>query len=349
MLHLIKKVLHKIERKVKKISFTLSLIFHKNCFVFGMPFHSNAGDQAQSFCIENWIKDNYPKYRIRWFDAFNMSKTHYSVIKTIKRVIKKEDIIFLHSGYHTTDLYLLEELLQREVIKSFPEHRIIILPQTINYTSEKEKRNSIEIYNAHKDLLLFCRDDVSFSMAQELFPSCRLFLFPDIVTTLIGKYKYNNKRNGILLCMRNDKESFFTQKERDALIQNLSNLDSVQFTDTTINIDANYFIENRKSVLEDMWDEYSKYRVVVTDRYHGTIFSLIAGTPVVVIPSTDHKLKSGVDWFPPEFSDYIQYVPIKSNIANCVSEVLDKQLNHELPAFFQEKYYSKLKMLIEED
>ncbi|WP_082026255.1 polysaccharide pyruvyl transferase family protein [Prevotella pectinovora] len=40
--------------------------------------------------------------------------------------------------------------------------------------------------------------------------------------------------------------------------------------------------------------QFAKYQVVITDRYHGTIFSQIVNTPVIVISSTDHKLRSGV-------------------------------------------------------
>ena len=38
-------------------------------------------------------------------------------------------------------------------------------------------------------------------------------------------------------------------------------------------------------------------RVVVTDRYHGVIFSVITHTPVIVFKSYDTKISAGIRWF----------------------------------------------------
>ena len=40
-----------------------------------------------------------------------------------------------------------------------------------------------------------------------------------------------------------------------------------------------------------------KVRLVITDRYHGLIFSVITHTPVIVFKSFDTKISSGVKWF----------------------------------------------------
>ncbi|MFI5429468.1 polysaccharide pyruvyl transferase family protein [Aeromicrobium sp. UC242_57] len=68
------------------------------------------------------------------------------------------------------------------------------------------------------------------------------------------------------------------------------------------------FVGSFRSVIEASWADFSNYQVTVTDRYHGVIFSLISGTPVVVLESTDHKLRSGVQWFPPQiFGNMIRF------------------------------------------
>ena len=312
-----------------------------NAFVFGVPCHSNAGDQAQSYCIELWIKQHYPKHKIRMYDSLNMLYTQYELLDRLK--------IFLHSGYHTTDLYMLEEDLQRRVIQAFPRHRIIILPQTVNYTTEEEKNNSIRIYNAHKDVFLFCRDAVSYQSAQELFPACRLFLYPDIVTSLIGRRQYHQPRKGILLCLRNDIEAVLTEQDRQDMIRQLSAIDEVSVTDTTLDIAPEAFSGNRAAILEDLWKTYAGYRAVITDRYHGTIFSLIAATPVLVLPSSDHKLKSGVDWFPESYRDYVKYVPDTARLTDEVQNIYQTDYDYCLPPYFEEQYYNQLKSIIDGD
>ncbi len=334
------------ETKLIHLKSSLETTAGHNLFVFGAPFHSNLGDQAQSYCIEQWAKKNYPDYNIWIFDTMFVSFNDYQLLNVIRKLIRLSDKIFLHSGYHTTDLYMLEENMQRKVVQLFPDMRIVILPQTIYYKNHEQLEKAKSIYNAHPDLHLLCRDDVSFATAQKEFANCKLMKFPDIVTSMIGSKHYENPRKGIFLCMRNDKEAFYSKERIEQLRQELSDIDDVTLGDTTISMPAKEIIANRAKVLNDTWNQYSQYRVIITDRYHGTIFSLIAGTPVLVLSSSDHKLSSGVKWFPEEFSDYVHYVPDINTVREQVERVYAADLDYRLPPYFQEKYYSKLKGLI---
>lgn len=319
----------------------------RNIFVFGSPFHSNLGDQAQSYCIERWVRTNYPGYQVWIFDTMLLTFHDYQLLKVIRSIIVPTDHIFLHSGYHTTDLYMLEENMQRKVVTMFPDMRVVILPQTIFYKNPSQLEQAKHIYNAHPDLYLLCRDDVSYETALQEFPDCHPMMFPDIVTTMIGAKHYTHPRKGIFLCVRNDKEAFYSKKRMEQLREDLSFIDDVTVGDTTVDIPAKEIIAHRSEVLDKTWDDYSKYRLIVTDRYHGTIFSLVAGTPVLVLSSSDHKLSSGVKWFPLEFSDYVKYVPDINDVPDEARSVYSKNLDHVLPPYFQDKYYSKLKQLID--
>lgn len=318
-----------------------------NIYIFGAPFHSNMGDQAQTYCIKKWVETNYPNSEIWVLDTWLLTFHDYQLLRMIAKIIHPNDRIFLHSGYHTTDLYMLEENMQRKVVELFPLHKIVFLPQTILYKSETEQHRSQRIYNAHKNMIMMCRDDVSYTTAEKLFPKCRLLKYPDIVTSEIGQHFYAHKRDGILLCMRNDKEAFYSSDQISDLMKSLSQYGRVDLSDTTIDVDAKEISKNRKQILEDMWDQYAKYRLIITDRYHGTIFSLIANTPVLVLSSTDHKLSSGVKWFPEEFSDYVRYVPDLEALSDNVKRVFDTQYTYKLPAYFKVNYYDKLKSLID--
>ncbi len=321
----------------------------RNIFVFGAPFHSNMGDQAQSYCIEKWLKQNYPGYRVRLYETTELGWGDYALLKRIQKYCNPKDKVFLHSGYHTTDLYMLEEKLQRKTLQLFSDRQVVMLPQTVYYQSKEEADNARRIYNAHPKLLMLCRDDVSFQTAEKMFPNCRKLLFPDIVTTMIGKHRYHKPRKGILLCLRNDKEAFYSPEQIAALKAELEELDSVSVTDTTIEMDVAQIRKNRGKILQDIWEEYAGYRAIVTDRYHGTIFSLIAGTPVVVISSTDHKLSSGVKWFPESFRDYVRYEPAPEKIAHQVRRIYETDYDYCLPPYFQEQFYASLRKIIEEE
>ena len=65
------------------------------------------------------------------------------------------------------------------------------------------------------------------------------------------------------------------------------------------NIDEPYdfIVRNTEEIVTEKIKEFSSYDLIITDLYHGMIFSVIANTPVVVLPSSDHKISSGVQFF----------------------------------------------------
>ena len=82
-----KKTRKKIKKRYISLKNKIDFLVSKNALVFGMPFHSNAGDQAQSYCIELWIKQNYPDYKIRWFDALSMNHSGYHELTKLKKKV----------------------------------------------------------------------------------------------------------------------------------------------------------------------------------------------------------------------------------------------------------------------
>lgn len=321
----------------------------RKIFLFGAPFHSNMGDQAQTLCSLLWFEKNYPEYKSYAFDTIEITNLDYKLLKIIKNSTGPNDKIFLHSGYHLTDLYMLEENMNRKVIELFDNNQIVILPQTILFKNEKEKNKTMKIYNKHKDLTILCRDDLSYETAKQMFTNCKLLKYPDIVTTLIGTKEFKNDRRGILLCMRNDKEAFYSKEDIEKLRVKLEKIDKIDITDTTINLNADYISQNREKVINDILDSYSKYKVIITDRYHGTIFSLISNTPVIVLSSTDHKLSSGVKWFPQSFKEYVKYMENIEDVPAYVEEIFERKYHYKLSNYFNEQYYDKLKAILEKE
>jgi len=319
---------------------SLQILFRnkKTVFLFGSPFHSNMGDQAQTFCIYKWLQHNYPNHKIY---TFRLTESFPILLSLLRLTIRKEDILICHSGYHLTDLYH-EQDIYCKIIQEFPDFPIIIFPQTINYQRKTNLLNTAKIFNSHPKILLMCRDEHSYETAQKFFTHCKLLLYPDIVTSLIGTKQYKNKREGILFCMRNDIEAFYSPKEIQLLKDSFKNV-KIEQTDTTLDIDVKEIYKNREKILNNIFEQYSKYKLVITDRYHGTIFSLIANTPVIVISSADHKLISGVKWFPESFKQYVQFANNLSEAHTLANKLLqDNSFNYELPSYFKEKYYDNL-------
>lgn len=345
----IKKAIKSIDRRVKFHCQQQQLTRMINergrkAFLFGSPGHGNMGDQAQTYCIEQWIKENYADdYEIITMTLASATDT---VIYTISQQISANDLLFCHSGYHLTDLYN-EKDVYLKVIEQFPKHRIVIFPQTINFNNNKEDEKRVSlIFNSHKNITLLCRDQESYKNAQLIFKSCNLLLYPDIVTSLIGTKTFSNRREGVLFCMRNDVEAFYTVREISKLRARFDTV-KTEMTDTTISTPYKTIKRKRETILNEMLNHFSQFELVITDRYHGTIFSLIAGTPVIVLSSTDHKLSSGVKWFPESFGKNVQYAKDPETAYLLAIDILaNHQSGKDLPAYFKENYYDVLKSKI---
>lgn len=310
-------------------------------FVVGSPFHYNLGDHAQTYCTKLWLERNYPEYSISVFDTYSATMLNFALIRYIKRIIGSDDIFFLHSGYHVTNLYPLEINMQKKIIATFHNNEIIALPQTVNFTDEHELREAARIFNTHPKLTLMSRDEVSFESAKKEFPNAINLLFPDIVTSMIGTKQFDSERSGIHLCLRNDKESAYKKSgDADKLATALEKIDQVVLSDTESSHNPLYIRRHLDRVLNDSWREFSKHRLTITDRYHGTIFSLVAGTPVIVLASTDHKLKSGVKWFPRKiFSKYVRYAKDVDEAIELANSMYSSDALPVPSTYFVDKYW----------
>lgn len=343
----IRKVIYRLYRYKKIISIILKLHFinnsNKKIYLFGVPFHPNLGDLAQTMCLEQWFCENYTDYELIKFDKITSLPL---VLNLIREKITEEDLIFFHSGYHIIDHHP-DLPFYCEVIKRFPDFKIVILPQTINLHGEKKTKEVTKIFNNHQNLSLMCRDEVSYSKAQEIFYNNKLLLVPDVVTTLIGKRNYSSKRSGILFLVRDDIEAYYRTVEIENLRAKFHPLYNTSKSDTTIKASIFNVERNRDKLIESfLRNIYSKYELVITDRYHGTIFSLVTNTPVIVISSADHKLSSGVKWFPSEFSDYITFAENLDVVYEKAVEMLKIKNRKKLPPYFSCNYYSKLQEML---
>ena len=309
-------------------------------YYFCTPIHSNLGDQAQLICIKKWFAENYPSYQVAEFCARSLPT---GWVNLLQDQIKKDDLIFIHSGYlfmnDNSDVPIILEL-----VKNFKDNKIIFLPQTVNFSCEEIKQRFVREFAGHPRLTLLCRDYVSYDMANKLFPSNKCIAYPDVVTSLIGTFSSETERNGICFCLRDDKEKYYNEEQLQILIKSLSSYGTTRI-DTTLDISPFKMNENREKLIYKTIDHISRSKVVITDRYHGTIFSLISNTPVIVINSTDHKLSSGVKWFPTElFGKAIQYASTLDVAYSLAKEILEGNYSElHNPPYLLETYWSKLK------
>lgn len=313
----------------------------KRIYYFLTPTHSNLGDQAQLLCWIKFFNKWYPNYDIIQIPLIAGTD---EVFNAVKYSINNDDLIFIHSGYLVCDLYNNWQMLCH-IVDTFPMHKITILPQTVHFISPSVQDKVASCFNRHSNLHLICRDKVSLEKAYKLFPNIDITLKPDVVTSLIGTNYINepSQRNGVLFCMRNDAEKLYTDNQIQTLIQSIKGT-FVETSDTTIFANIWDWSKKREYIIKNYLNSFAKFQVIVTDRYHGTIFSQITNTPVIVLASTDHKLQSGVDWFPKEiFGENIMFAKDLKEAYLLVLNVLSRNgAIKKNPSYFLDTYYSEV-------
>ncbi len=314
----------------------------KNIWYFCAPAHENLGDLAQYICITKWIKENYSEYNIVEIPSMGILRFHQKIIKLLDKYIKNEDVFIFQSGYTMSDEHP-DDRVRKLILNRYKNNRCLIFPQTILYKNNQkfiEMRNTLE---KRKNLLLLARDKTTYEYAKEKFVTTDVLLYPDIVTSLIGSYSSNKNRSGIALCVRNDGEKYYSDEEILDLKDKLSIYENIEITDTECKEINSVNIENATINVMNKINKFSTYKIIVTDRYHGTIFSLIAGTPVIVIKTNDHKVSSGVNWFKGIYDDNVWYCDSLDAVVDKVKEIHNNHNYKELDAYFKTEYYDKLK------
>lgn len=221
--------------------------------------------------------------------------------------------ILINGGGNLGTLWMGVEEEQREIIQRNPKSTICFLPNTIFYEDsgwgQEELHKSIELYNRHKHLTIYAREQTSYDFMKPIYRDVRLI--PDMVLSM-KKDTGATERKGCLLCLRGDCEKTRTQQQDDMIRTQAQALfgDSVCCTDM---IEQGPILPtDREEALEKKYQEFQGAELVITDRLHGMIFCAITGTPCIVINSKSPKVRGCYEWI--KHLDYIRFAGSSEDI-----------------------------------
>lgn len=267
----------------------------RTCYIFLAADYGNLGDVAITYAQKQILKKWYPDYEIAEVPA---GKT-LSYIHDIKKNIKPDDIITVVGGGNMGDMYGDIELLRLMIVDSFRSNKVILFPQTMDYSHSNNAswllKRSCRIYSNHPDLLMMAREKISYIKMKRWYPTVNVILKPDVVMTL--DERQDVRREDILtLCLRKDKEKKDNTYTLDQILTQLDELNlNVEEYDT--HIGGNRYSEEEKyGQLEKIWAQFRKSKLVITDRLHGMVFAYITGTPALILPNSNFKVKGCHEW-----------------------------------------------------
>lgn len=303
------------------------------------PEHANIGDQAIALAerqlLDEWFgPKSYFEVTANQIDGFE---------KFLEKVSPVSQIVLVHGGGFLGTLWPNEEHRFRRIIDAFESHRVVVFPQTVTFdcsTHEGEMlfQGSVASWGAHPDLTICCRERKSESLISESFPGVEALLTPDVVLGLKAPAP-EAERRGVLFCMRSDRERVLD----DATVGSLRDVvegsipgEPITYTDTVINRRVSPGRREREVFAKLI--EFSRARLVVTDRLHGMVFAAITGTPCVALDNSNGKVGRVYEWI-----SQLTYVRFCRNVAEATEAI---RSGVQKPGLFPlEEYRGKLERI----
>ncbi len=282
---------YRIRKNLAKI-LRSSRFLDANILLLNVPSHGNLGDHLISLAEKQLLKD------ITGSEPFTISTGQlYYGFDIVQNFIRPQQTLVITGGGYLGSVWPEEERRICRILTSFPDNKILIMPQTIFYENEHEAKRLLEYaqhcYQSHKNLHLCLREIESYKEAMEtlLLPEKMISLQPDAALYL-NLSEPIDKRHGVILCLRNDKELLKGQGQelKNEFIERIKEKYDCTFLDTL----KPYAIPQEKedSEIQQFATTFKRAKLVVTDRLHGMIYAAITGTPVIAFDNTTHKIRN---------------------------------------------------------
>lgn len=295
----------------------------RKVFLFGSPSYTNIGDQAIAYAEENFIKNHFPYYE--YIEIMDYATD--AGIEFVKEVIKENDIVCFTGGGNLGNLYLDIEEDRRKVIQAFKDYKTIVFPQSVYFEDTEEGRlenwKTQEAYHQNPNLTLVARESQTLDRFKETFRSNVIYT-PDMVLSLDIEPR-DLQRDGVLFILREDKEKVTEEEFISELMRWTEKITYVERTDTVLTDIETIDYGDRENYFLKMLDKIGSRKLIITDRLHAMIFSIMTKTPCLVFGNSYGKAKHSYrDWL--EVLNFIEYTD-KQDIVE-----LEQMIKHLLKA-----------------
>lgn len=340
--------LDKGDRKVMHLLKHLRAYFSRICYLMkyiwnvqkvdavliDTPTHENLGDHAIVLAEQQLLE--------------NLDISYYELTANMIDRIEKlfglftpmNHLIVVPGGGFLGTLWPKEEYRFRRILKAFDKQKIIVFPQTITFDMDSKDGyefflDSYKIYHGCKDLTIFAREENSYAFMRKNMPDVCVELVPDIVTILNSEKSYIN-RTGILFCLRSDKEKVLSLDDEqylETVVRAYYPNEIISHTDTELKYCVS--VAERKDEVENKLAQFSKAKLVITDRLHGMVFAAITNTPCIAMGNINGKVKRVYHWI--ENNSYIKYINSVKELESAINCLdLEKEYNYVEPTLEKE-------------
>ena len=285
---------------------------YRKAVLIGLADHDNYGDSA--ITVGEFIALN----------ELGIELIHYcateNCLSEAKEAINKtaEPVVILSTGGGNFGNWKWAYELRSKMMETFKNNEVIVLPQSVDFDSRHTMEENARAMNVHSNVTYLFRDHKSYDIIVKsgLYKYRRAVLCPDAAVQ-IGMQKYSFKpTHDIVWLKRKDKESFHLLLPD--FPQNLSILVS-----DWVPPEQYLKIPSGSSVLEKSYSRLlyafrllSRGKVIITDRLHGHILTVLLGKPNVILDNSYKKLSSyHAAWTPS-----VHNVLLATNITDAIDK-----------------------------
>lgn len=280
----------------QKLSGLLDVIPKQSEIIYAdYPLYGNVGDLFIMKGTEAFFKEHGIRVRKRWNpDNF-----------PVGRKLDPHLIIVCQGGGNFGDLYPYYQGFREKIVQTYPNHKIVILPQSIYFQNKDNLKRTEEIFSKHANLHIMTREKASYATAQAYFSKNHIQLLPDMAHQLFPVIPTQQPSNQKLRFIRTDHEANQALQEHTEAesydwrtVLSASDRRTIAFLQT-LNV------LNKKAgnplPIAYIWGKYSDYIVqkairffsryesVETSRLHGHILSALLQKENTVIDNSYGK------------------------------------------------------------
>ena len=253
------------------------------------PCYGNVGDHTIELAEQEILCECGFTNRI-----LDVSSYEYSIVnKLLPKLINTNDVIVIDGGGNFGDTWegTLEQII--DIVKTYSKNRIIIFPESWYFSRIKGNpllQKVSEVFSYRDNLIIYARDKWSYKKMKENIKGTEIRYSLDSV--FFKKYSPKSKKenNIIGICIREDKESIGHVCLND-LIDDIK-IVKKSCNSQIIKNDIYSHVEKKERInfFKDTIEKYERSDLIITDRFHGFVFSILSHTPCIIFDNKTGKI-----------------------------------------------------------
>ena len=317
-------LIHRLQKSIKD---TLSQVVPAGPLALvDYPGHANVGDSAI------WLGEAaYLERELGLCPAYACSLADYSAA-TLKECLPSGAIL-IHGGGNFGTLWRKRQDFRIDLMERFPDRPIIQLPQSIHFSDDESVAETARAIHKHGRFTLLVRDRKSYDFAAAKL-DCPVHLCPDMAF-YVGPTERVPPKVDLLYLLRTDHEQVGTLRPPDTeetrIVTDWLTESRHRRRLTTLGSVARSVLAGRRAAARAgetykalAWSRYrrgakilSQGQLVITDRLHAHIMSILLDIPHVSLDNSYGKLGSFIAAWTGDFSGLRQAATMEDAIVRA--------------------------------